>query len=184
LSVDVRVLSGTHKDLKHLVAAGQFREDLFYRLNVVPIRVPSLRERPEDIPLLAAFFAERLCAKNNLRHKQIDDEVLWELKHYPWPGNVRELENVLERIVIMSGDRIGVADLPEEIVATGDGPNDTTRAATLKAFRDQAEREYILKTLQRNGGNITQAALELGVRRTYLHRRLVQLKIEKTSYFK
>src|SRR5580658_7077600 len=88
ITVDVRVLSGTHKDLKTQVAAGLFREDLYYRLNVVPIRVPSLRERPEDIPLLAQFFAHQVCEKNHIKVKPIDDEVISELKRYHWPGNV------------------------------------------------------------------------------------------------
>ena len=120
ITVDVRVLSGTHKDLKQQVAARLFREDLYYRLNVVPIRVPSLRERADDIPLLAQFFAHRVCEKNNIKHKAIDDEVLSELKRYPWPGNVRELQNVMERIVTMSGERISLLDIPEEIVAVED----------------------------------------------------------------
>jgi two-component system, NtrC family, nitrogen regulation response regulator NtrX len=183
LSVDVRVLSGTHKDLKQLVADGQFREDLFYRLNVVPIVIPSLRERPEDIPLLAKFFTTRLCAKNNIREKHMDEEVLWELQHYHWPGNVRELQNVIERMVIMSGSRITVMDLPEEVVAPDDLSAAETKRAPLRVFRDQAERDYIVKTLQRNGGNVSQAALELGIRRTYLHRRMAQLKIAKTAIF-
>ncbi len=97
VKVDVRVLSGTHKELKDQVAKGLFREDLYYRLNVVPIRVPSLRERPEDIPLLVQFFARRVCEKSNIKDKPIDDEVLSELKRYHWPGNVRELQNVIER---------------------------------------------------------------------------------------
>jgi DNA-binding NtrC family response regulator len=182
-AVDVRVLSGTHKDLKQLVAEGRFREDLFYRLNVVPIDIPSLRERPGDIALLARFFTARLCAKNNIREKPIDEDVLRELQHYRWPGNVRELRNLIERMIIMSGDRITVMDLPEEIVAPEDPSAAPTTRTPLKAFRDQAERDYIVKTLQRHGGNVTQAAIELGIRRTYLHRRMAQLNIEKTAIF-
>ena len=115
--VDVRVLSGTHKDLKAAVAEGRFREDLFYRLNVVPLRVPALRERLEDLPLLVQFLMRRLGERNNLREKPIDDEVFDELKRHDWPGNVRELQNVLERLMIMSGERITTLDLPEEILA-------------------------------------------------------------------
>src|SRR5262245_5977293 len=117
LQVDVRVLSGTHKDLKKCVAAGTFREDLFYRLSVVPLRVPALPERSDDIPLLARHFASRLCEKNNIRPKPVDDEVLVELKRYHWPGNVRELQNVMERVIIMSGERVSTLDLPEEILS-------------------------------------------------------------------
>jgi two-component system nitrogen regulation response regulator NtrX len=181
--VDVRVISGTHKDLRLAVSEGRFREDLFYRLSVVPLRVPPLRERVEDIPLLVSFFVKHLCEKNNLREKEIDDDVVSELKRYAWPGNVRELGNVVERMLIMSGDRIASADLPEEICeATAAGP-EAPGTSTLKQFRDKAERDFILETLRKHAGNISQSALELGVRRTYLHRRLAQLGIAKKDYF-
>ena len=183
IRVDVRVLSGTHKDLKQQVAAGLFREDLYYRLNVVPIRVPSLRERPDDIPLLAQFFAHRVCEKNNIRDKSIDEEVLFELKRYPWRGNVRELQNVIERMVTMSGERISLLDIPEEIVAVEDLPGNRHAGSPLKEFRDKAERDFILATLKRNLGNISQSALELGVGRSYLHRRLAVLGLAKKDWF-
>jgi two-component system nitrogen regulation response regulator NtrX len=179
--VDVRVLSGTHKDLKEAVAAGLFREDLFYRLNVVPIRVPSLRERPEDIPLLVSFFVRRICEKNHLRHKTLEDDVIWELQRYRWPGNVRELQNVLERMLIMSGEQVSVRDLPEELLQ--DDPAERDKVSALKEFRDLAEREFVIDALRRNNGNVSQSANELGVRRTYLHRRMVVLKINKKDYF-
>jgi two-component system nitrogen regulation response regulator NtrX len=179
--VDVRVLSGTHKDLKEAVAAGLFREDLFYRLNVVPIRVPSLRERPEDIPLLVSFFVRRICEKNHLRHKTLEDDVVWELQRYRWPGNVRELQNVLERMLIMSGEQVSVRDLPEELLQ--DDPTERDKVSALKEFRDLAEREFVIDALRRNNGNVSQSATELGVRRTYLHRRMVVLKINKKDYF-
>jgi DNA-binding NtrC family response regulator len=161
-------------------------QDLYYRLSVVPIRLPSLRERPADIPLLIEFTIERLCAKHNLRRKALDEELLSELKRYPWPGNVRELENVLERALIMSGERITVMDLPEELIAaeSQDEPGVQQGAVgTLKQLRDQAEREAIVTTLKRHGGNISQSALELGVRRPYLHRRMAVLGIAKRDYF-
>jgi len=183
IRIDVRVLSGTHKDLKKCVADGTFREDLYYRLNVVPIRVPTLRERADDIPLLARFFAQRLCAKNNLKGKAIDEDVLWELKHYRWPGNVRELENVLERVIIMSGDRVSILDLPEELVTAGESADGDGARCALREFRDKAERDFIIATLKKNNGNISQSAVELGVRRTYLHRRLAVLKVGKKDYF-
>jgi two-component system, NtrC family, nitrogen regulation response regulator NtrX len=181
--VDVRVLSGTHKDLRKRVAEGAFREDLYYRLNVVPIRVPTLKERPEDIPLLIRFFVQRLGAKNNLREKPFDDDVLWELTHYRWPGNVRELENVLERIIIMSAEKVSILDLPEEILATSDGTVGESASCALRDFRDKAERDFIIATLRKNNGNISQSAIELGVRRTYLHRRLAVLQVSKRDYF-
>ena len=183
ITVDVRVLSGTHKDLKTQVAAGLFREDLYYRLNVVPIRVPSLKERPDDIPLLARFFARRVCEKNNVKDKAIDDDVLSELKGYPWPGNVRELQNVIERMVTMSGERISLLDIPEEIAAVEDYAGSRHAGSALREFRDQAERDFILATLKRNLGNISQSAIELGVGRSYLHRRLAVLGIAKKDWF-
>lgn len=183
ITVDVRVLSGTHKDLKTQVAAGLFREDLYYRLNVVPIRVPSLKERPDDIPLLARFFARRVCEKNNVKDKAIDDDVLSELKGYPWPGNVRELQNVIERMVTMSGERISPLDIPEEIAAVEDYAGSRHAGSALREFRDQAERDFILATLKRNLGNISQSAIELGVGRSYLHRRLAVLGIAKKDWF-
>jgi two-component system nitrogen regulation response regulator NtrX len=181
VKVDVRVLSGTHKDLKQAVAAGTFREDLYYRLNVVPIKVPSLRERPEDIPLLVSFFVQRICERNHLKHKTLEEDVVWELQRYRWPGNVRELQNVLERMLIMSGEQVSVRDLPEELLQ--DDPNARGKVSALKEFRDLAEREFVIEALRRNNGNVSQSATELGVRRTYLHRRMVVLKINKKDYF-
>jgi DNA-binding NtrC family response regulator len=183
ITVDVRVLSGTHKDLKTQVAAGLFREDLYYRLNVVPIRVPSLKERPDDIPLLAQFFVHRVCEKNNMKDKAIDEGVLSELRRSPWPGNVRELQNVIERMVTMSGERISLLDIPEEIVAAEDTAGNRHAGSALRVFRDQAERDFILATLKRNLGNISQSAIELGVGRSYLHRRLTVLGIAKKDWF-
>lgn len=181
VKVDVRVLSGTHKDLKAAVADGEFREDLYYRLNVVPIRVPSLRERSEDIPLLVSFFARRICERNHLAPKAVDEDVVWELQRYHWPGNIRELQNVLERMLIMSSERVSVRDLPEELLQ--DDPGERGRTSALKEFRDGAEREFVIASLKRNNGNVSQSALELGVRRTYLHRRMAVLKINKKDYF-
>jgi DNA-binding NtrC family response regulator len=181
VKVDVRVLSGTHKDLKQAVAEGAFREDLYYRLNVVPIRVPSLRERPEDIALLVNVFTRRICEKNNLKPKTLDEDVFWELQRYSWPGNVRELQNILERMLIMSGERVSVRDLPEELLQ--DEPAERGKISALREFRDQAERDLVISTLKRNNGNVSQSALELGVRRTYLHRRMAVLKINKKDYF-
>jgi two-component system nitrogen regulation response regulator NtrX len=181
MRVDVRILAGTHKDLKQAVAENRFREDLFYRLSVVPLRVPPLRERADDIPLLVRYFIRALCAKNNLREKEIDDDAVAELKRYAWPGNIRELANTVERMLIMSGERMTIADLPDELFETT--AVESRGGSTLKEFREQAERDFILDILRKNTGNISQSALELGVRRTYLHRRIGQLGITKKDYF-
>jgi two-component system, NtrC family, nitrogen regulation response regulator NtrX len=180
--VDVRVLSGTHKDLKAAVAEGRFREDLYYRLNVVPLRVPALRERLEDLPLLVKFLVRRLGERNNLREKPIDDEVFDELMRYDWPGNVRELQNMLERLMVMSGERITTLDLPEEILAAATRNGTAPEVSALKEFRDRAERDHIIATLRRLNGNVSQAALALGVGRTYLHKRLAVLQIAKKDF--
>ncbi len=180
--VDVRVLSGTHKDLKQAVAEGKFREDLYYRLNVLPLRVPALRERLEDLPLLVRFLMRRLGERNNLREKPVEDEVLDELRRHDWPGNVRELQNVLERLLIMSSDRITTLDLPEEILSTGTRTGSAAAVPALREFRDRAEREHIIATLRRHNGNVSQSALELGVGRTYLHKRLAVLQISKKDF--
>jgi len=180
--VDVRVISGTHKDLKQAVAEGRFREDLYYRLNVVPLRVPALRERLEDIPLLVKFLMKRLCERNNVREKPIDDEVFDELRRHDWPGNVRELQNILERLLIMSAERISTLDLPEEILGGSSRGGVPAGVSALKEFRDGAEREHIIATLRRLNGNVSQAALELGVGRTYLHKRLAVLQIAKKDF--
>ena len=182
MKVDVRVLSGTHKDLKKAVVEGRFREDLYYRLSVVPIKVPSLRERAEDIPLLVRTFTKQICEKNNLKEKPIDEDVFWELKRYPWPGNVRELQNVLERVLIMSGERIGTLDLPEEILGSVDSVGEQGGASALRDFRDKTERDFIINTLKKNNGNVSQSAVQLGVRRTYLHKRLAVLGIMKKDF--
>ena len=180
--IDVRILSGTHKDLKQAVAEGRFREDLFYRLNVVPIRVPALRERPEDIPMLVQYLLRKLGERNNLRVKLVDDDVIEELRRQSWPGNVRELQNLLERLLIMSGERITTFDLPEEYLGTPERGIRADTGSSLRAFRDHAEREHILATLRRCNGNVSQSALELDVGRTYLHKRMSVLNITKRDF--
>jgi transcriptional regulator with GAF, ATPase, and Fis domain len=113
IAVDVRVVAATNKDLEAAVAAGEFREDLFFRLNVIPLRSPSLRERPEDVPLLAKAFLVEFCEENGLRPKPFEPDVLEALSERSWPGNVRELRNVVERMAILSDDAITLDDLPE-----------------------------------------------------------------------
>jgi transcriptional regulator of acetoin/glycerol metabolism len=124
-----------------------------------------------------------LCVKNNLRERPLDDDVLLEMQRYRWPGNVRELQNVLERMLIMSGERVSVNDLPEEILGS-DEESEAIPSSALKEYRDHAEREFIIDALKKNSGNITQAAVDLGVRRTYLHKRLTVLKIGKKEFFR
>jgi DNA-binding NtrC family response regulator len=183
LTVDVRVVCATHKDLHQLVADGSFRQDLFYRLNVVPIVTPNLRDRPEDIPLLTHFLLQILSSKHNLTGKPIDDDVIGEFKRYAWPGNVRELQNTLERMLILSSDRIGIDNMPEELMrypsSNRSGP---ASPSALVAYRDKAERDHIVAIIKRHGGNVTQAAVTLEIGRPYLHKRMAVLGITKSDY--
>ena len=176
LRVSVRVVSATNRDLQELVAQNKFREDLFYRLSVVPIRVPSLRERPEDIRELAKYFLEEFCARNNFRKKTIDDEVFAIFGSYSWPGNVRELKNIIERMAILSTeDQLAPSSVPLEIQLA---PISDARSH-LHETRDSAERETILKALEQTNWNVTGAARVLGIERTNLHKRIRALGITK-----
>jgi DNA-binding NtrC family response regulator len=184
IAVDVRVLAATNKALELEVKEGRFREDLYFRLNVVPIVSPPLRERKSDIVLLARAFLREFSLENGLREKPIDDDVLEALTGRPWPGNVRELRNVVERMAILSGDRITMDDLPEEGVLSevrreSSPPSDVPASfdesgerLTLRAYRSRVEKNYILQTLAEVGWNISRAATILGVERTNLHKKM------------
>jgi DNA-binding NtrC family response regulator len=182
LMVDVRVLAATNKDLSREVSAGRFREDLYFRLEVFPIQVPSLNQRREDLELLARSFVEAFCLENGLRNKKIDPSVFEVLGRRSWPGNVRELKNVIERAAILSSDIISVADLPEDPHQSpfdeDEEPVSPRRVAragervTLREYREAAERGYIVQTLIEMDWNISKAAVELGVERTNLHKKI------------
>jgi two-component system nitrogen regulation response regulator NtrX len=176
IHVSVRVVSATNRQLDELVARGSFREDLFYRLSVVPIRVPALRERTEDIDELAAYFLAEFCARNNLRPRAIDPDVLPVLRQHAWPGNVRELRNVIERMAILtSGDRITVASIPLEVRM----PQARRSGSGLQEVRDTAERERIRQALEQTDWNVAGAARLLGTERTSLHKRLRALGLKR-----
>ncbi|MFL5307470.1 MAG: sigma-54-dependent transcriptional regulator [Polyangia bacterium] len=197
LKVDVRVIAATNRDLQAGVAAGEFREDLFFRLNVVPLRAPPLRDRADDVPLLAAAFVELACRENGMKLKPISDDALAVLSAYSWPGNVRELRNEIERLVILSEESIGVGDLRDEIVAevsrsrrdAAAAPTELprvelpaeARALPLREFRDHMEREYIRIKLDENGWNISRTAALLGIERTNLHKKMRALGLSRDS---
>jgi len=183
-TVDVRVVAATNKDLKTEVEAGRFREDLFFRLNVVPVVAPPLRERPDDIPLLVEAFLARLAKEHGLTRPEVDAEVFAQLSRYPWPGNVRELRNVVERMLILSGERLDPSDLPAEIRAPGASLGDGTdlgryRGMTLRDLREAVERDYIRATLESCDWNVTRAAEILGVERTNLHKKIRHHGLER-----
>ncbi|PKN89491.1 MAG: two-component system response regulator [Deltaproteobacteria bacterium HGW-Deltaproteobacteria-1] len=176
ISVDVRIIAATHKDLGKEVKEGRFREDLFYRLNVVPITIAPLRDKKEDIPLLAEHFLKQYAGKNNKDVKTLEPRVMDALVRYPWPGNVRELENIIERMVIMShGDRLLFEDLPQDFKTLPNG-NDIKPGPTGSSLKE-IEKEVILKTLEQTGGNRTKAALILGVTRKTLQNKIREYRI-------
>src|SRR5437867_733334 len=176
LRVAVRVISATNRNLQDLVAHNKFREDLFYRLSVVPIRVPPLRERRDDVRALAEYFLDEFCRRNNFRQKKIDDEVFSTLENYAWPGNARELKNTIERMAILSGgDRLSVPAIPLEIRLNSGAES----PSKLQQTRESAERESILEALDQTHWNISGAARVLGIERTNLHKRIRALGISK-----
>lgn len=181
ITVEVRVLAATNRDLSTLVEAGDFREDLYFRLNVIPLRTPPLRERLDDIPLLVERFIAEFCSENGFRKKPIDPKVLQVLKRYDWPGNVRELKNLIERLVILSDEVIDQEDLPDSIAGPTRGRVDLRRfaAKTLREFRDEMERAFIVLKLQECGWNISQTATKLGVERTNLHKKIKSYGIKR-----
>ena len=177
VGVDVRILAATNRDLKKEVEAGRFREDLYYRLNVVTVTVPPLRERAEDIPLLAQFFLSRFAEKNRKRIKGFTPSAMDHLIHCPWPGNVRELENAVERAVILSvGEYVSERELPlcDPVGGGSASPAAATDAAAGLAGRplEDVEREVILATLDSCDGNKSEAARVLGITRATLHKKL------------
>jgi two-component system, NtrC family, nitrogen regulation response regulator NtrX len=185
--VDVRVIAATNKDLEEEIARGNFREDLFYRLNVIPFYVPPLRDRKEDIPLLAREFLAELGQEYGRARVEISDTAINQLKAYHWPGNVRELRNVIERVLILNpkAQRIEAKHLPMLVQRT-DGvagiTSSTSRTgreefSTLQAAREAYERDYILKELDRTHGNISRAAEALGLERSHLYRKMKTLGI-------
>ncbi len=175
VQVDVRVLAATNKDLEEEISAGRFREDLFYRLNVIPFYVPPLRERVEDIAQLAGFFLEEFAAAYGRRKKELAPDALEVLESYAWPGNVRELKNLVERLVIMvPGERIESRHLPPEIFR---GRTLPTSAGTLQEARERTEREFILSKLEENAWNVTRTAAAIGLERSHLHRKMKALGI-------
>ncbi|MEM1244827.1 MAG: sigma-54 dependent transcriptional regulator [Acidobacteriota bacterium] len=181
VNVDVRLLAATNKDLEAEIAAGRFREDLFFRLAVIPLKAPALRERREDIPRLIEHFLALFASKEGRAPMSIERPALERLIDYPWPGNVRELRNLTERLSIMvSGDAISVRDLPPPIrgentdrVRTAIDPS-----ATLKDAREAFEKSFIESRLKANGGNVSQTAKALGIERSHLHRKMRSLGIE------
>lgn len=185
IEVDVRVIAATNKDLPKQIAAGLFREDLYYRLNVIPFHVPPLRERREDIPLLANHFLTFFCNKEGREVKSLSEAALAALASYSWPGNVRELKNLIERLVIMVPTRvIGREQLPQTIVQPHMDtvetaiPESVLASSTFREARDEFEKEYLLLKLEENDWNISRTAEAIEMERSNLHRKIRSFGIE------
>lgn len=173
---DFRLITATNRNLKQEVADGRFRADLYYRINIIPIETPPLRERPEDIPALCQNFLDFYSREMNKNVQTIDDETIKALQKYNWPGNVRELRNVIERMVVLSHDGIPDLDsLPEEIweIPAGDKPEEALRTQ-MKAF----EKEYLLKIMNKHDGNVAKAAEEMQIARKNLYKKLNEYDIK------
>jgi len=177
--VDTRVLSASNRFLDELVRNGKFRQDLYYRLNVIRIELPTLRHRSEDIPLLVKHFVEKFADSAKRNVEGIQDEALAALRSYDWPGNIRELEHTIERAVLLGkGALIGVEDLPAHLVARGESAIVLAQALAKQFTLRDLEREYIGKVLETTHGNKTEAARILGVDRTTLYRKLEEYKFK------
>jgi two-component system, NtrC family, nitrogen regulation response regulator NtrX len=201
LKVDVRVIAATNKDLETEIEKGNFREDLFFRLSVIPIKVPPLRDRTEDIPLLARHFADQFARENNFRPKRFTPAAVESLQRYRWKGNIRELRNTIERVIIMtSPDVIDVADLPEPVrndaraaspaaavmgaattAAAGDRAAPGDPPGTLREFKESAERTFLVQKLRENAWNISKTAEAIGTPRSNLYKKLEQYAIRQET---
>ena len=182
-AVDVRVIAATNVDLRGQVARGGFREDLFYRLNVVPLSLPPLRRRPEDIPLLIDHFLRRHAVEGGGKKREIAPAATERLAQYPWPGNVRELENVVERMLIfVTGHRLEASDIPQEILNWREEEEEEPEDYSFQAARTHFERQYLREALRRHNGVISKAARAIGMSRKNLYMRLGDLHIDYNAY--
>ena len=182
--VDFRVISSTNRDLEAKINAGEFREELFHRLNVVPIKVPSLENRREDIPLLTHHFVELLNQTEGLPHRIFSENALTKMQTMPWPGNIRQLRNAVEQVLILGPERlpVDVSELPD---ARHSDKHNSSKGVfeedlinlSLRDAREVFEREYLLAQIKRFGGNISKTAIFVGMERSALHRKMKTLSI-------
>jgi two-component system, NtrC family, nitrogen regulation response regulator NtrX len=199
IKVDVRVIAATNKNLEEMIQRGEFREDLYFRLNVIPILVPPLRERRSDIPLLVQHFARRMSDEHNMKPKRFDPRAMEALQRYRWRGNIRELRNTVERVLIMTpGDVVRIEDLPQDVrgdvsvmaqaepatvaaaVASGPQPQaPSVSAGTLREFKDAAERAFLVQKLRENNWNISKTAEVIDTPRSNLYKKLEQYGIKQ-----
>ncbi len=179
ITVDVRVIAATNIDIKAAVDEGKFREDLYYRLNVIPITAPSLTDRAEDIPLLVNFFLEMFSNEHGIGRKEVTAAGMELMKLHNWPGNVRELKNVVERLVVMvPSELIDENEIKKNLESYDYDDLISGRTSPLKQAREMFERDYIIEALKKNGKNITSTAKQLGIERTNLHRKINNYHID------
>lgn len=183
IKVDVRVIAATNKDLTEEIRGGRFREDLYYRLNVIPIRTPPLRERKDDIGVLANHFAKLFSEEHNYHAKTFSDTALRALQDAPWRGNVRELRNMIERLVIMvAADQIDVTNLPAEFFRTPtDIISSSMKLSTLQEFKDEAEKAFIVAKLREHGWNVSRTAEAIDTPRSNLYKKIEQYNIKREA---
>ena len=184
VEVDVRIIASTNRDLEVAVAEGKFRQDLYYRLNVVPVRVPSLRERREDIADLTAHFAEEIAKQSGFARAQFSDGALAALRAYNWPGNIRQLRNAVEWAMIMRGADaqkiLTEENLPPEVtgnISGGGNDNSQLMGLPLREAREMFERDYLKAQIERFAGNVSKTAEFVGMERSALHRKLKSLDL-------
>jgi two-component system, NtrC family, nitrogen regulation response regulator NtrX len=185
IKVDVRVIAATNKNLEDEIEKGTFREDLYFRLAVIPVYVPPLRERKDDIPLLVRHFADLFARDNNFRPKRVTPAAMDVLQRYRWKGNIRELRNTVERLIIMTpADSIDLPDLPESIRVDGPsrGPdNEVVKAGTLREHKEVSERAFLVQKLRETGWNISKTAELIDTPRSNLYKKLEQYNIRQES---
>jgi two-component system nitrogen regulation response regulator NtrX len=185
IEVDVRVVAATNKDLEAEIEGGAFREDLFYRLNVVPIHVPPLRERRDDIPMLVQHFADIMSKREGVTPRRFEDGAIRRLLELPWPGNVRELRNTVERLMILSaGEAVRAEDVDLLATARGSAPgvgSDILAAETFSDFKDRAERAYILQRLRESDWNVAETARQIDMPRSNLYKKIEKYGLSRES---
>jgi two-component system nitrogen regulation response regulator NtrX len=185
IEVDVRVLAATNKDLEAEIVESNFREDLLYRLNVVPIEVPPLRERLEDIPALVNHFAERLAASAGVPGKRFADDAIRRLQSRPWPGNIRELRNAVERALILAPGKVVTAADVERLLPAVDGPSDTSvetqPGQTFEAFREESEKQFLIQKLREHDWNVSETARAIRMPRSNLYKKIERHGISRDT---
>ncbi|ALO25804.1 MULTISPECIES: sigma-54-dependent transcriptional regulator [Leptospira] len=182
ITVDVRIIAATNIPVEEAIREGKFREDLYYRLNVIPITIPPLRERTSDIPLLVDYYISKTLEENNLPPKKIESEAISILQNHFWPGNIRELKNVMERLCIMTVAPTIAANDARDALKGFKTANEMVELGDFRKAKEEFERQYIIKTLQTNEGNVTRTSRVLGIERSHLYRKMKSLNISSDQY--